>query len=314
MSDSNPHSMKETDDGTPNSRVIRLARLEHGDGAIVGFIDGDEVVEITMSWHEALAALADGRGLDVRRAAGGRRITWTEAALMMPLLPGSEVHCVGLNYRAHAAEASELVDAPRADPIIFAKSYRSMTRPAATLSLPQAVSGEFDWEVELGVVIGKDAINIAPDEAWSYVAGYCVVNDITARDIQKLHQQWHLGKNIPASTPIGPWVVGREGFPVPPDLEVVLRINGKIKQHAFTSQLIHDVPALVSLLSRTTSLRVGDIIATGTPQGVGFARQPPEFLRDGDFVETEVIGVGRLTNVIDDRVHPAAAPRPGSVS
>lgn len=277
---------------------VRLVRVALDGEVVTGLVLGDEIVELGLSWNAALAALADGAGDTLVPASGARRVPLDGTTLEMPLERDGEVYCVGLNYRAHEAEASELVDEVRLVPIIFVKSHRAMAPPAAELPLPSSISEEFDWEVELGVVIGRDAVDVEPEDAWSYVAGYCVVNDITARDVQKRHQQWHLGKNAPDSTPIGPWVVARDSLPVPIDVQVRLLVNGVEKQCSQTSLLIHDIPKLISLLSRTTTLRPGDVIATGTPSGVGFVRVPPEFLRDGDVVEAIVDRVGSLTNVV----------------
>lgn len=288
----------------------RLVRVEVDGELVTGIVLGDEIVELDVSWTQALAALADGGGASLVPGAGARRLPLDGTTLEMPLEHGSEVYCVGLNYRAHEAEASELVDEVRLVPIIFVKSYRAMAPPAAVLSLPGSMSEEFDWEVELGVVIGREAVDVAPEDAWSHVAGYCVVNDITARDVQKRHQQWHLGKNAPASTPIGPWVVERDALPVPIDAEVRLLVNGIEKQRSRTSLLIHDIPKLISLLSATTTLQPGDVIATGTPAGVGFVRVPPEYLHDGDVVEAVVEGVGTLTNVV--RTDAALTSRRGT--
>ncbi len=285
-------------DTYPGSGPVRLVRIDLEGQVVPAVVQGDEVAELSIGWNEALAALADGRGATLVPAPGARRVPLAGATLDMPLEPSGEVYCVGLNYRAHEAEASELVDEVRLVPIIFVKSHRAMTRPADELVLPGSMSKQFDYEVELGVVIGSEAVDVEPEQAWEHVAGYCVVNDITARDVQKLHQQWHLGKNAPASTPIGPWVVERDAFPTPPDVEVRLLVNGAEKQRSNTSLLIHDIPKLISLLSRTTSLRPGDVIATGTPAGVGFVREPPEYLAEGDVLEAVVGGVGTLTNVV----------------
>ncbi|MDY7105617.1 MAG: fumarylacetoacetate hydrolase family protein [Actinomycetota bacterium] len=299
-------------DGPPSpdgAESPRLARLDIDGRMVTAVVVGDTVSEVVLSWTEAVAAFADGRSVEVAAAVTGSSVPLAQATLGAPLAPGGDVLCVGLNYRAHQAEATSLVDKVRPVPIIFAKSQRAIAAPAEPLVLPESVSEEFDWEVELGVVIGREAVAIDPDEAFDVIAGYCVMNDITARDLQHRHQQWHLGKNVPASTPMGPWVVARDSLDVPPDLQVTLRVNGVVKQRSRTSKLIHDIPALVSLLSHTTTLRPGDVIATGTPEGVGYARQPAEFLADGDIVEAEIEGVGALTNVIVTST-PAANPRP----
>lgn len=281
----------------------RLVRYRSDAGPAVGIGAGNEIHQVRLPWTAALELLADDRTEDILAARVGRPSALSEVELLATIDDG-DVYCVGLNYYEHQREAAELVDTVRDVPIIFAKSLRSVAAPFADLVLPERVSCEFDWEAELGVVIGHDARDVSPPDAWGVIAGYCVVNDITARDLQKRHQQWHLGKNIPGSTPVGPWVVGRHSLATPPDIGVVLRLNGVEKQRANTSALIHDLPELIALLSQITTLRTGDVIATGTPAGVGFKRTPPEYLQDGDVLETVVQGVGQLTNVVRTTENP----------
>jgi 2-keto-4-pentenoate hydratase/2-oxohepta-3-ene-1,7-dioic acid hydratase in catechol pathway len=279
--------------------TLLLARYL-SDGVVkTGLVQDRWISEIDLSWTTALNLLADGDNdvlLEARRS--GRRAPLDADMLLPPLDPAADVYCVGLNYFEHQQEAGDLVDRIADDPIIFAKSPRAIAAPYGDLILPHSTSSEFDWEVELGVVIGRDSAGTSAYDAWDLVAGYCVVNDITARDLQVRHQQWHLGKNIPRSTPIGPWVAGRSSLRTPPDVELSLSVNGVEKQKGRSSQLIHSIPLLIELLSSVVSLRAGDIIATGTPSGVGFKRQPPEFLEDGDVMTAAIGGVGSLTNVV----------------
>jgi len=155
--------------------------------------------------------------------------------------------------------------------------------------------------LELAVVIGAPARAVAPEAAGAVIAGYTVANDVTARDLQVRHVQWTLGKNIPASTPIGPGVVPWDEVGTTPDLRITLDVNGIRKQDARTSELLFGIPALIAEVSAATTLHPGDVIVTGTPSGVGFKRNPPEFLRDGDVVEACVEGIGTLTNRIRTR-------------
>jgi 2-keto-4-pentenoate hydratase/2-oxohepta-3-ene-1,7-dioic acid hydratase in catechol pathway len=279
-------------------QTTRLVRYEFDGAPANGLVVDDEVVRLDIGWRAALGLACDGDIDAMWAASTGDRAALDSVELLPCVDDGVEVYCVGLNYLEHQREAADLVDSIRDVPIIFGKSLRALTAPGADLVLPKDVSSEFDWEVELGVVIGRTAVDVAGADAWRHIAGYCVVNDITARDLQKRHQQWHLGKNVVRSTPVGPWVVARGDLDSPPDLEVSLRVNGVQKQVARTCDLIHDIPELVSLLSRITTLQPGDIIATGTPVGVGYKRTPPEFLSDGDVVETTVEGVGTLRNTV----------------
>jgi acylpyruvate hydrolase len=289
---------------------VRFARFELDGSPRCGIVASDTVSPVDCSWSEGLRLLSNGSVQELLGLRAGRPAPLHYPALLASIEEGSDIYCVGLNYLEHQREAAELVDSPAEAPIIFGKSPRAVAAPFAELVLPGHVSSEFDWEVELGVVIGRDGTDIGLAEAWDHVAGYCVVNDITARDLQTRHKQWHLGKNVLASTPLGPWVVGRDTLAVPPDVEVSLTVNGETKQKARTSQLIYDIPCLISLLSGIMSLRVGDVIATGTPSGVGFKRQPPEYLSEGDVMETTIEGVGTLVNVI----RTTAAARSGRVA
>src|SRR6185437_11341368 len=146
--------------------------------------------------------------------------------------------------------------------------------PEEVLRVPRSASLEFDWEVELAVVIGSAVSNVDPEDAASAIAGFTIVNDVTARDLQRRHVQWLLGKSVDGATPLGPWVVTRDELGSEPDLEIELRVNGEVKQSARTSELIFGVPEIVATISRTIALRPGDVIATGTPGGVGFKRDP----------------------------------------
>jgi 2-keto-4-pentenoate hydratase/2-oxohepta-3-ene-1,7-dioic acid hydratase in catechol pathway len=260
-------------------------------------IDDTGVTVLDLIWADALALLAEDESSTLLDHSIGH-LTTEDLHLLPSVEAANDVYCVGLNYLDHRIEAADLVENDVEAPIIFVKNHRAIAAPTGPLPLPESVSSEFDFEAELGVVIGRLAVDVAPEDSWRYVAGYCVVNDITARDLQRRHQQWHLGKNIPDSTPVGPWVTARASLSWPPDVRLSLRVNGVEKQNARTSWLIHQIPELVSLLSRLTHLDVGDVIATGTPAGVGFKRTPPEFLSSGDIVEVWIEGVGTLRNLV----------------
>ncbi|CAG0911759.1 unnamed protein product, partial [Cyprideis torosa] len=158
--------------------------------------------------------------------------------------------------------------------------------------------GELDWEVELGVVIGKSGKKISESEALDHVFGYTIINDISARDIQMNHKQFFLGKSIDGSCPMGPYIVTADEVNDPQKLEMYCRVNGKVKQQSNTRHMIFDVASVITWLSRGMSLESGDVIATGTPGGVGFVREPPEFLRPGDVVECEIESLGCLRTPI----------------
>lgn len=279
---------------------MRFARFDVGDGPRVGVVDGSVVVEV----HQPLSALIGG----AERTPTGITVPLEVTTLLPPLSEDCRgIFCIGLNYVEHQVEASERFGPTAPEhPIFFFKHASAVAGPADDLPLDAAISREFDWEVELGVVIGKAGRNIEPSDVARHIFGYTIVNDITARDLQRRHQQWHLGKNVDRSTPVGPWIVTADEFEFPPVVDLSLRVNGVEKQHAVSSDMIFDLVDQITCLSHSMMLMPGDIIATGTPSGVGFVRQPPEFLVDGDVVESEIHGIGCLRNHV--RTDPGERP------
>ena len=277
---------------------VRIARLISNGRTMAGVVNDSTVDEVDVTLRELLVLAAAGREVNPGQAVRERGHQLDDVTLASPLVPDAgRVFCVGINYLAHQQESADafVADVPT-KPIIFLKNPSAMASPHADLHLWASVSTSFDWEVELGVVIGASGYRVQRDQAWDLVAGYTVVNDITARDLQQEHVQWCLGKNVEHATPVGPWVVSRNEIGTDPDLELTLRVNGEVKQRGRTSSLIFDIPTLIETISRVTTLHPGDLIATGTPAGGGFKRTPPEFLRHGDVVETTVEGIGTLCN------------------
>jgi len=214
--------------------------------------------------------------------------------LLAPIPRPSKVVCVGLNYRDHAAEAG--LPLPEV-PILFPKFANSVIGPGEAIVIPPETN-EPDYEAELGVVIGRTARRVALADALSYVAGYTCMNDVSARDLQNRTSQWMLGKAIDTFLPCGPRLVTADEILDPQSLAIRLRLNGRELQSSSTSQMVFGVAELVASISRTMTLEPGDLIATGTPPGVGFARKPPVWLRDGDVVEVEIEGIGILSNPV----------------
>ncbi len=213
--------------------------------------------------------------------------------------PRRNVMCLGLNYAEHAQEhyassgkKTELPDFP----IVFTKATTTVNGPYDDIPYDPGVTAELDWEVELAVIIGRTGKNISPNQAMDYVFGYAVLNDVSARELQRQHKQFFKGKSLDGACPLGPWIVTVDELPDPHHLQVTSRVNGEVKQDSNTSLMIFNVPAIIDHLSRGMTLLPGDIVATGTPSGVGFARQPPEFLQAGDVVECEVEGIGTIKN------------------
>jgi len=209
--------------------------------------------------------------------------------------PPKNVICIGLNYEDHAAEGGH----PRPEaPVYFTKAANNVIGPEAPVVADHRVTQKLDWEVELAVVVGRGGRFIPAERALDHVFGYTVLNDISARDLQRGRGQWFLGKSLATGCPIGPWIVDKEEVPDPHALEIALRVNGVTKQHANTRLMIFSVGYIIQDLSAVFPLEPGDIIATGTPAGVGFARKPPEFLQPGDLVEAEIERIGVLRNPV----------------
>lgn len=219
-----------------------------------------------------------------------------DARLGPPIPDPEKFICLGLNYRDHAAEAN--MEAPPA-PILFSKFRNSLTGPNDPIVLP-GVSEKIDYEAELGVVIGPRTKDVSEAEALSRVAGYTIVNDVSARDLQMQTGQWLAGKALDTFAPCGPALVTADEIPDPQRLAVRTRVNDEVVQDASTAEMIFSVAETVAFLSSLMTLEPGDLIATGTPAGVGFARKPPLWLKDGDVVEIEIEGLGALRNPVVD--------------
>lgn len=221
------------------------------------------------------------------------RLSGGTERLAPPLRPGKIIG-IGLNYRDHAAETGQ----PVPDyPTVFAKFPTSVTGPGAPIVLP-AASTKVDYEGELGVVIGRRVRDLPESEALAAVAGYLVVNDVSARDVQNRTSQWTLGKSFDTFAPIGPFLVTADEVPDPQRLDLTTSVNGTVVQQSNTANMVFSVAQLVALLSQVATLEPGDLIATGTPSGIGAALDPPRFLRDGDVVEIAISGLGELRSPV----------------
>lgn len=261
----------------------------------------DEVVDLSDVGPDLLAVIDAGEpGLrHARKVAGaGSGIPLKDVTLLAPLdAPRGNIIAIGRNYQKHAEETAEHGGAK--PPTIFTKAITSITGPYDDIAIDPSFSDEMDWEVELGVVIGERGANIARGEAMRHVFGYCVLNDVSARDVQfGWGDQYFKGKSFDRSCPTGPWVVTKDEAPDPRNLGLRLTVNGVVKQEGNTRDMIHPVDAIIEWASKGMTLLPGSLIATGTPDGVGFARKPPEFLHPGDVMVTEVMGIGALRNRI----------------
>jgi 2-keto-4-pentenoate hydratase/2-oxohepta-3-ene-1,7-dioic acid hydratase in catechol pathway len=221
--------------------------------------------------------------------------------------PLKNVFCLGLNYVSHMEETSRArgreIKIPDV-PVFFSKPPTTVAGPNDPIRWDPAVTKEVDYEAELAVIIGVGGKNIARANALDHVFGYTVTNDVSARDLQMRHMQWFKGKSLDGFCPMGPMIVTADEFGDPQSKRISLRVNGNVKQNAVTASMIFPVAAIIDFLSRGMTLEPGDIISTGTPEGVGLGRTPPEYLQDGDIVETEIEGIGTLRNrveVVTDR-------------
>lgn len=254
-------------------------------------------------WPQALA-LYESLGRDDRKieraAERGLIERRRDVRLLAPVPRPGKLICIGLNYRDHAAESNMPIPE---SPVVFSKFATAVTGPNDAVVLP-ATSAKVDYEAELAFVIGRRAKNVARERAMDYVLGYTMVNDVSARDFQFADGQWQRAKSCDTFAPMGECIVTADEIPDPHRLRIKLRLNGQTMQDSSTDQLIFGIPELIAFLSQTITLEPGDVVATGTPPGVGFARKPPVFLKDGDVMEVEVEGLGVLTNPV------AAAARP----
>lgn len=214
--------------------------------------------------------------------------------LAAPVPRPGKIICIGLNYRNHAIESG--AEIPKT-PIIFSKFVTCVAGPHDPILLP-AGSDQVDYEAELAVVIGRRAKNVKIEQAMDCVFGYTNFNDVSARDMQFADGQWQRGKSCDTFAPFGEFVATKDEISDPHNLRIQFRLNGQTLQNSNTNELIFDIPAIIEFLSRAVTLEPGDIIATGTPPGVGFARKPPIFLKDGDVAEVEIEGLGALSNPV----------------
>jgi acylpyruvate hydrolase len=271
---------------------MELVTIRLDGGTRAGRVDGDEVVLLDApSVREVLAGPG---GLDAAGRADGARVALAEADLAPVVPEPSKIVCVGANYRDHIEEMGRT---PPSHPTYFAKFARSLAGPRDDLVLPPTdLSTDIDWEGELAIIIGTPAREVARTDALAHIAGFCVLNDVSVRDWQRRTSQFLAGKAYEALTPIGPALVTTDQVGDGSGLAITTTVNGEVKQQSNTSQLVFDALDVVADLSRIITLDPGDVIATGTPGGVGVARTPPEFLTPGDEVVVTIEGLGSLVN------------------
>ena len=275
-----------------------------GDSRLGVVRDQDEVVEIAEPADMQSLVDAGEQGLAAARAAlsssKAKAHRLADVELLSPLPePRGNIIAIGRNYQKHAEESARKEGYEPQPPTVFTKAITSLTEPFADIAIDPSISDQIDWEAELAVVIGKRGANIERRSARGHIFGYTALNDVTARDIQNgWGGQYFKGKSLDRSCPTGPWIVTSDELQDPQSLGVRLRLNGKLEQDGNTRDMIYSVDAIIEWVSKGMTLLPGAMIATGTPDGVGFWRTPSQVLHPGDVMETEVDGIGSMRNRI----------------
>lgn len=291
---------------------MKLVTFKLAGKTAAGYVDGDQIVVCDSGPDAGFAvrALIDTGAEGVKAwsdlgSSGAHRVAMADVNMLPPIPePRRDIFCVGKNYYAHAAEfhssgfdsgAREQV--PSA-PVIFTKATTSVVGTDAVVMASYDPTGTVDYEGELAVVIGTRAFQVGKDEAFDHVFGYVIVNDVTSRELQRHHNQWVIGKGIDTFCPMGPWIATADEVGDVTELELMTTVNSEVRQRASVSDLIFDIPTLIETLTRTMTLLPGDIIATGTPVGVGIGFKPPKYLVEGDRMCVSITGLGELNNTI----------------
>jgi len=290
---------------------MRLVTFADGKGQRLGVLEGEEIADVTAAARDlpqAVAAYCGNDRLEELRRALGRapRLRLADVRLLAPIpRPAKNIFCVGKNYHEHAKEfhdsgfdASAGAAAIPDLPIIFTKAATTVIGPEAPIPGSSDPTQSVDYEGELTVVIGKGGRGIRKADAYAHVFGYTIINDVTARTLQHAHKQWFLGKNLDGFCPMGPCVVTADEVPDVGGLRLETRVNGEVRQSAAVSDLIFDIPTLIETISGVMTLEPGDLIATGTPVGVGIGFKPPKYLKAGDTVSITIEPIGTLTNPV----------------
>ncbi len=271
-----------------------------------GAVVDHEVVDLGGIAQDLLGLIDLGlAGLEQARAAVQARakvLPLADVVLQAPIpRPRQNIVCLGMNYAEHAYESNRSKGLPPSlppHPVFFTKATTTVNRPEGTIPLNRGLTAQLDWEVELAFVIGRTGKDIPKAEALSYIFGYTIINDVSARDLQNQHQQFFKGKSLDGSCPMGPWIVTADELPDASNLALKLRVNGTVMQDSRSSDLIFDIPTCLATLSQGQTVQAGDVVSTGTPSGVGMGRTPPVWLQPGDVVEAEIERIGVLRNTV----------------
>lgn len=287
---------------------MKLITYRFRDAEHVGVLTGDgaHVAPLPFADMNALidsASLSQLRTLAAQAEEAGAVIPMDQVTLLAPIpRPRQDVLCLGMNYKAHEAEAARYdADAftkEKPVAVYFSKRVNEAVAPGGDIPRHAGLVEKLDYEVELAVILGKDARDVPAENAADYIFGYTIVNDVSARDLQTGHKQWYFGKSLDGFTPMGPCITTADEIPFPPALEISAQVNGEPRQHSNTRLLITGIGEILEELSSGMTLLPGTIIATGTPAGVGMGFDPPRFLKTGDTVACTIEGIGTLTNTV----------------
>jgi 2-keto-4-pentenoate hydratase/2-oxohepta-3-ene-1,7-dioic acid hydratase in catechol pathway len=288
--------------------ILKLITYQHGDHSHVGAVTERGVIDLSPLVPDMLTLIDGGAATlaQVRSFLTPDRPAFPigSVTLLAPIpRVRRNVMCLGLNYVEHAKESAEARGREfkqHQHPVFFTKATHAINGPEAAIPFNAAVSEQIDYEAELAVIIGLGGKNISSANALDHVFGYTCLNDVSARDLQTQHSQFFKGKSLDGACPIGPWIITSDEIPDPQQLNITCRVNDVTKQDSNTRYMIFNIPTIIEILSRGMTLDAGDIIATGTPSGVGFARKPPEFLKPGDIVEVEIEQIGVLRNRVGE--------------
>ena len=274
----------------------------------VGVLTQDETAVLPLDYSDMNTLIETASPADLRSAASaaeraGVRVPLAEVELLAPIpRPRQDILCLGMNYKDHADEAAqynaEAFTKEKPVAVYFSKRVSQAVAPEGDIERHADLVERLDYEVELGVILGKAARNVKAEEAGDYIFGYTVLNDVSARDVQTSHKQWYFGKSLDGFTPMGPCIVTADEISFPPALDISSAVNGEPRQHSNTRLFLTSIPALLGELTAGMTLLPGTIIATGTPAGVGMGFDPPKFLQSGDVVECTIQGIGTIRNTV----------------
>ena len=280
---------------------MKLCTFDEGEGPLIGVIEGESILPLRDT-VEMLELIRRGAGW----APAGPALPLHSLRLLAPIVPKRNVFCVGWNYAEHFAEGKAFRPADAAQeipehPALFSKNPFAIIGPDAPIRHPAPISEQLDYEVELAVVIGREGRDIPERDALDFVFGYTIANDVSVRDVQRTWHggQWFKGKNFDTHLPLGPWIVTKDEIPDPQALRITTRVNGVTRQDSNTKHMVFPVARIIAELSAGLTLYPGDVIITGTPEGVGMGRKPPEWLKPGDVVEVEIERIGVLRNEVE---------------